>query len=261
MTKEQKLVLKDGVGFIFMPFTFQEAIEKHCAYDYKAEDLKSLGTMGKFWRFIDEKHKTYLVIQDKKLEIIQHKDVNEGFLTFINYGIESIEVNYKSGKKKIKLEKSIYNKYMVGIIEVNFYDPFDHMILNFNHNIADPLHIQVEFKSYVEPVKDIEIIKDMNARHKTGDGLVNIYFQKVSDEVNKINVELYIIDNNESQLIGTYHVQDNLNFISITGLAYGNYSYRVIQFENTKEIASSNMETFSLFRRNGKVVIRSSDRN
>lgn len=252
MTKEQQLVLGNEVGFMFMPFTFKDAIEKYCSYNYKPEELKSLATMGKFWSFIDSKYKTAVFIQDNKMEIIQPKDVKEGTLTFVNFGIESIEVNYKSGKKKIKLEKSIFKQYMVGNIEVKFNDPFDHIVLNFNNNIADPLHVKVDFKLYVEPVKDEkEELIDMNATHRTGEDLVNIYFQKVSDKVNRVEVELYIVDNkNENQLIGTYRVQDNLCFMSITGLAFGKYGYRVIQFEGNKEIAASNIEYFYLSQPN-----------
>jgi len=91
----------------------------------------------------------------------------------------------------------------------------------------------------------------MNATHRTGEDLVNIYFQKVSDKVNRVEVELYIVDNkNENQLIGTFQVQDNLCFMSITGLAFGKYGYRVIQFEGNKEIAASNIEYFYLSQPN-----------
>lgn len=252
MTKEQQLVLGNEVGFIFMPFTFKDAIEKYCSYNYKPTELKSLGTMGKFWSFIDNKYKTKVLIKDNKMEVIQPKDVKEGTLTFVNFGIESIEVNYKSGKKKIKLEKSIFKQYMVGNIEVKFNDPFDHIVLNFNNNIADPLHVKVDFKLYVEPVKnEKEELIDMNARHRTGEDLVNVYFQKVSDKVNRVEVELFIVDNkNESQLIGTYPVQDNVSFMSITGLAFGEYGYRVIQYVGSREVASSKKESFYLRRPN-----------
>jgi hypothetical protein len=252
MTKEQQLVLGNEVGFIFMPFTFKDAIEKYCTNQYKPEELKSLGTMGNFWSFIDSKYKTAVLIQDNKMTVIQPKDVKEGILTFVNFGIESIEVNYKSGKQIIKLEKSIFKQYMVGNIKVKFNNPFDHIILNFNNNIADPLNVKVDFKLYVEPVKEVkEELKDINATHRTGEDLVNVYFQKVSDKINRVEVELFIVDNkNESQLIGTYRVQDNVSFMSITGLAFGGYSYRVVQYVGSREVASSKKESFYLSRPN-----------
>jgi len=250
MNKEQSAILRDKITMAYFPYSFKEAIDKHCSYDYNKEELSSISSMGKYWKFIDGT--IYIDVENNKISITQEKDVKIATLTLIVDGIESVDIFYKKGNKNILLEKSIFRNLMVGNIEVDYKNPITKIKLNFRYDLADPLEIEVDTILYEEPTIDYQKIynEKMEIRHNVGSDLVNIYFQLATEQINKVKVELFLDKDSEDQMIGTYNVNENMLFISITGLAYGKYKFRVVQYSNDEKIAESNKISFVLNKPN-----------
>lgn len=250
MNKEQNAILQDNITFAYFPYSFKEAIEKHCSYNYNKEELSSLSSMGKYWKFIDGT--IYVKTENNKISLTQEKDVNFATLTLIVDGIESVDVYYKKGSKNIMLEKSIFKGLMVGNIQVDYKNPITKIKLNFRYDLAEPLEIEVNNTLYVEPAIDYQKIynEKMAIRHNVGLDLVNIYFQLATENINKVKVELFLDKGSDDQMIGVYSVNENMLFMSITGLAYGKYKFRVVQYFNEDKVATSDKVSFALNEHN-----------
>lgn len=92
--------------------------------------------------------------------------------------------------------------------------------------------------------------KELNLRikpeHKTGNDLVNIYWNLVNDKVEIVKINLYSISNNDTRLIGKYKEEEAM-FKSITGLAYGKYCYEILELDGAgTEIARTDKIEFTL---------------
>lgn len=262
MTDNRELILGNNLTFAYYPFAFKEAIEKHCSYAYSDKEKSSLGAMGKYWKFIEGVE--YLKVSENQITITQNKGVDSATVTIIVDGIESIDVYSKKGTRNIVLEKSIFNAYMVGNIEIDFKEPITQIKLNFRFELAEPLIIKVNTIFYSEPkVVEPNINEEkMNVKHRVGESLVNIFFQPVNERIIATKVELYLDDNDGDQLIGTYYVKENMKFIAITELAYGKYKYKVVQTERQGKSISSETIPFSLNRPGkGSHAIVSSNRD
>lgn len=248
MTNEQKELLKDGINFLYMPFSFKEAIEKHCTWEYSKEDLKSLPKMGKFWNFI--KNSNWIKGDSKKITLVQGKDVKIGNLSLIVYGIETAKVYYKNGIREYKLEKSDFRSIMVTNIDVDFDNPITKIQLNFFNNLADPIIVEVETSYYKEPPIDYKKIylEKMNVNHRIGTDLINIYFQLANDEIDETRIELFVDFNNNLQQMGVFIVSKNMLYHSITNLAPGSYAYNVSQLSKGKEIIKTDNIKFYIAR-------------
>ena len=77
---------------------------------------------------------------------------------------------------------------------------------------------------------------------------MNIYWAKVSDKVASIKINLYVMSQKNERLIGEYK-ETGLLFKSITGLAFGEYSYEIIELgNNDEEIARTPKIKFKIER-------------
>ena len=82
--------------------------------------------------------------------------------------------------------------------------------------------------------------------HKTGNDLVNIYWDLVDDKVEVVKINLYSVSDNETRLIGKYKEEEAM-FKSITGLAYGKYCYEIIELDGAgNEVARTDKIEFTL---------------
>lgn len=118
MTKEQRAMLGSDYGFAILPYHFKEAITKHCNYNYKNEKIDNvlsadLGSLGKFWKFIDGTTCDYFVMGNGYGE----RDLS------CDYNIE----DNKKEIKKITLEElskmlDVHVNEYGEIIEENCYD-------------------------------------------------------------------------------------------------------------------------------------------
>ena len=78
-----------------------------------------------------------------------------------------------------------------------------------------------------------ELLQKMSLQCKTGDALVNFFWQIARDDVKKVRVELFL-DN--QQLIMKSDMNTDVLFKSIQGLAYGLYYYKVSQLNDKDEV-------------------------
>lgn len=111
----------------------------------------------------------------------------------------------------------------------------------YKNNIVEPYELKV---NYQEASKDEyyrkvaaqqrkELLQTMSLKCKTGDALVNFFWQIARDDVKKVRVELFL-DN--QQLIMKSDMSTDVLFKSIQGLAYGLYYYRVSQLNDKDEV-------------------------
>lgn len=76
-------------------------------------------------------------------------------------------------------------------------------------------------------------LKQLSPTHATGETLVNIYFNSTEFDICKTEIELYrVVHQRETkrQLLGSFKVNEGMFFQSIDSLAFGDYSYRILQY-------------------------------
>ena len=250
MNDEQRTLLGNDYGFAVLPYTFEEAITKHCNYNYKNEKIDNvlsadLESLGKFWKFIDGT--TYVYLQEDDSLMIEQKEGQEvSCLVPLLKGVEKVIVYYKNDIKEYETHKSIFKNVDVCTIDFKFDNPIEKLELHFNYDIVEPLTINVKTTLYEKPVVDTstELLKTLNATHSCGQALVNIKFQYCNDNVSYTKISLY--DDNK-QLMGTFKVDAGMFYKSITNLAYGKYFYKVAQYDKNNElILETDFISFSL---------------
>lgn len=245
MNENQKTLLGDH-GFCWFPYELKDAVNNHSTYNFTSDDLKSLSTMGKFWKFIKET--TYIEIQNDKMTIVKPANPSpKNTLVFILNGVESIDIKLGKTQSNIKLQKSIFKGLMVGTHEFDFNNPIHSIQLNFKYDMADPLIFDVIYDEIIEPKIDISatFVKHIDATHQLGNDLINIYFNKANDQVVKTNISLYMVNLNKiERLIKNYEVEKDDMFLSISGLAYGKYAYTVQQFDKYEKLVVETNKTY-----------------
>ena len=148
------------------------------------------------------------------------------------------------------------------IITVNFNDRIDAIKLSFIKNIADDLEIGISYQeadrqAYAARQAALQKENTLNRaaiKHSVGESLINIYFQPCADNYDHTEISLFIPDKTERQQVGgpygpvnkenvlswslimNVRVENGLFFKSISGLAYGRYSYIVKQYDNANNL-------------------------
>jgi hypothetical protein len=250
MNDNQKTAFGNDFGLIYYPYDFEDAIANHCSYSYTEEQLKSLSEMGKFWKFIENTKS----IWDKKKDsiTIEQEKLNEkGTMTFVGLGVEYIIINTEKKSKRIDLVKSIFKGIFVGNIDIDFDNPLNNIVFHFLYDMAEPYDLGVNLVKYKEPEIDYQAIylENINIDFAVGADLINIYFQKAKDEVDKIEIEIYKLDEkNKSRLISKKNVDINEFYYAKKDLAYGKYEFKVTQYIDEKIVIASSMIGFSLNR-------------
>jgi len=149
--------------------------------------------------------------------------------------------------------KFINSSHPSPLIEVDFNNRIKEITIVYR-DVVDPIVLPVEFVEADRSIYDAQIQKEINANikpeHKTGSDLVNIYWNLVDDKVEIVKINLYLETKGESRLIGRYK-ETEIMFKSITGLAFGNYSYEIIELDaKENEMARTEKIKFSLFAPN-----------
>ena len=262
MTKEQRAMLGSDYGFAILPYHFKEAITKHCNYNYKNEKIDNvlsadLGSLGKFWKFIDGT--TYVYLEEDDSLMLEQKEGQEvSCLVPLLKGVEKVIVYYKNDFKEYETHKSIFKNVDVCTIDFKFDNQIEKLELHFNYNIVEPLTINVKTTLYEKPMIDTstELLKTLNATHSCGQDLVNIKFQYCNENVSYTKISLY--DDNK-QLMGAFKVDAGMFYKSITNLAFGKYFYKVAQYDKeNKLIVSTDFIEFKIFPTsygNGKMQV------
>lgn len=247
MTENQKRIIKDEFGLMFFPYKFMDAIENHSSYKFTEDEKKSVSSLGKFWYYINNKEP--FLVEDNKMTIIQPKGAKDGTLVIIQDGISSIDIKFKKGKKNIKLEKSIFKGYMVGVIEFDFNNLIEEIKVNFLFDLAEPLIIKVNTTLYKEPEIDYtkKYLETINDVVYYGIDFVNIHFDLATSDVDLVKVELYISDRSTDRLMTTFIVEKNKNYLTIDRLAFAHYKYKIIQYIDDVELVRTDFKEFKLF--------------
>ena len=220
---------------------YQEfAIKSAVRFDYNKTD-KNTSLASFEWDY-----KTVTIVQNENYNIRKY---NVYLLTGV---AEKVEYVLKGQAYIVKdLEK---NKYL---IELDYDNRIEKIKIHFSNGIVDPVEIPIVFveadvKKYDEKVM-AEHKKALEERAKvkvtTGDSIINVAFQPVSESFSYSKVELYtilgskVVNNKteyEYQLMAKYKTAEDVYFHSITGLAYGKYAIKLVQYDKSnKEIYKS----------------------
>ena len=221
-----------------------------------------------------DKSYTAKIDTEKKILILQQEeDINLTKYQFVvlnnpnGSGLEKISF-YKGNKwidaelvteknKKVLVSPDYYQRpfergYVLYVVNLDFDDKVKKIRFEYKNGIVEPIDISIE---YVEANKEAyyqkvaaqnrsELLAKMSVIYKTGDSLVNVYWQNASKDVKKILFELFI-DN--QQLIMKNEMDANMMFKSVQGLAYGKYYFKLSQFDgNGNLIVATDLIQFTL---------------
>ena len=188
----------------------------------------------------------WLNASDGKITIQQSTNYNitKYYLRIDGYFIKSVVVNGKEAE--IKFTDSSHPS---PVVEVDFNNRIKELTIVYR-DVVDPITIPVEFIEADRSIYDAQVQKETNAlikpEHKTGNDLVNIYWNLVNDKIEIVKINLYSVSNNETRLIGKYKEEEAM-FKSITGLAYGKYCYEIIEIDGAgNEVARTGKIEFTL---------------
>ena len=225
-----------------------------------------------YFAYINEKEKNIVkCYTNDKIMITQDEDITVGgyFLYIANKSFERVfaikgeqQIALKAEFDPIMSSKSSGEQRRF-FLPLSFDNRIESIKIVFNNNLADDLIIPV---IYVEANKEkyyAKVAQEQNAKllakaqikHATGADLVNIYFQPCSDDYFSTTIILY----QGNMLMAKYKIDPEVFFKSISGLAYGEYSYEVIQYDKDgKELMRTDKIMFSISRPNygGKPVVR-----
>lgn len=181
-----------------------------------------------------------------------------------NYNIKKYNILFSANNlTKVELDEKpcetieSYNKDFANqkiiVVPVDFDQQASKIKIYFANEIATPIEFKLKFLEVDHSIYDAIIQTRLNEQikpeHKTGNDLVNIYWNLVSNEVNYTQVNLYL-SSNEIRLIGKYKESETM-FKSITGLAYAKYLYEIIEFnQDDKEIARTPKIEFEILKNN-----------
>lgn len=212
--------------------------------------------MDKYQRFILEKtacqlsttrnpdsksKKTYAAsfIDGDKFLIHQAENYNikKYLLLFSGITIQSITLD-GAACEVIQTPKHAVLDDVTIVVPIDFDSKAKQIDIHFANEMADSLTLHLSYVESDHAMYDAKVQDELNKKispdHKTGIDLVNIYWAKVSDKVASIKINLYVISQKNERLIGEYK-ETGLLFKSITGLAFGEYSYEIIELGNNDE--------------------------
>lgn len=179
---------------------------------------------------------------EDKIVVTQEEDVffTKYPLQFLGRSLDKVYA-YSNGKWKLlnKPENPIYTDIPSFETVLDFKDRIEKIKICFVNGLADDLIIPVE---YVESDIDVYYKKKyenergklknaMSLKVNTGDDLVNIYWKLVNEEIEKIEIELYVRYGNDRQLMASYTVDNTVFYKAISELAYGCYCFILRQID------------------------------
>lgn len=237
-------------------------------------------SQGDKYGIYNEKTNTFTVIQDEDIaKTIYDLVISKESCPYIKSvetiksGISSI-INPVNAEKEVKINlKPTKVTETQFIIKANFNDPIDKVRIKFNHNIAEDFEFKMvykyadvnAYKQKQEQLKKEQLLQKASIKHSTGESLVNIYFQPCTESYDHTEITLYVPDKTETKTVGdptgpvqktdilswakimNSTIENGLFFKSINGLAYGEYSYKVKQFDkNGKLLLTTDFIRFNL---------------
>jgi hypothetical protein len=213
----------------------------------------------------------------KELVLKQEEDINLTKYQFVlisdpkGSGIENVayQINKKwvdatlvnSKKKKGLASPDYYQRplergFDLYVVDLDFNDKATKIRISYKNGIIEPIELKI---IYVEADKDkyyqkvaaqkrSDLLAKMSVSCRTGDSLVNVFWQNASNNVKKVLFELFL---GNKQLIMKNEMDSDTMFKSVQGLAYGTYYFRLSQFnENGELIVDTDLISFTLFKPN-----------
>lgn len=169
--------------------------------------------------------------------------------------------NYKVGNYKLvvtnpTIESVIYlgkcyaSKDNVIIVDFDFNKAGTELKITFKNGIADdcllPINVVAAdkgaFDTKVEKENNARLISNVSLLVAAGDGLINVYFKKADSAVNKIVVKVFRLGKDDVKY-SILEKEVEGEFLSVTGLAYGDYFVIVEEYANGKILVSTNNST------------------
>lgn len=180
---------------------------------------------------------------------VENYNIKKHFILFSGKKLASVEIDgsacevIDTPKHGLLDEKTI-------VVPVDFDKQAKQIKVSFPDGLAEPLTLKLCFVETDHSIYDSKVQAEINQKicpeHKTGNDLVNIYWNLVSDEVETTQINLYFVSKNSERLISKFKENEAM-FKSVTGLAFGTYRYEVIEFDkNGKELARTQKIEFTL---------------
>lgn len=210
--------------------------QKYLIDDNLSIEFSAYGEEKKKRCFAEEK---IVVTQDEDITKIKYNLYLEG-----GYVVKAFSVK---GKKETLLKAKKYTTTGKGsreskyyLCEVNFEDKIDGIKISFIDGLADDLFIPIVFveadkeKYYAkkEQERKDNLLKTANIKTATGADLVNIYFQPCCNSYVRTEITLY----KDNMMLAKYKVDEETFFKSISGLAYGKYSFILKQYDKNNNL-------------------------
>ncbi|MFA5037286.1 MAG: hypothetical protein WC479_08935 [Candidatus Izemoplasmatales bacterium] len=242
----------------------------------------SVGGVDKYYSpNLDEDKKTLYLRQEEDINLLKYhlvilfkRDMNpiESISAYKLGGWQEVkEANYFDSKNFISpdlykrtLEGALVRGLCYYIVELDFNDRTEKIRFAYKNNIVSPIEVSIYYveaniEKYYQKVATQnrqELLSKMSVSCKTGDSLVNVYWQNATTEVKKICFELFIENN---QLIMKNEMDADVMFKSVQGLAYGLYYFKLSQYDAKDNlIVATDLISFGLSAPNygGKPTIR-----
>ena len=178
-------------------------------------------------------------INDDELQLIQDENYNITSYSLIlkSESISSIEI-YNKKWDKIDGYLNQFN------ISIDFNNQIRKIKIYFNDDIVDPIILSInyiyanrdDYDLVLKEKSEDLLIKKASIRVTTGQSLINVLFQPVSQNYSYTKVELYSFMDNIPLIMARYKVSDDLFFLPIKDLAYGTYKIKVIEYGSNDEV-------------------------
>lgn len=214
---------------------------------------------------IDKKKKELVLKQEDDINFTKYQFVvisnpKESSIASVDYQVnkkwvEAILVN--SNKKKGLYSPDYYQRplkrgFDLYVVDLDFNEKATKIRITYKNGIVDPIELKI---NYVEADKDkyyqkiaaqnrSELLAKMSVSCRTGNSLVNVFWQNATKDVKKVLFELFL-DN--QQLIMKNEMDSDTMFKSVQGLAYGKYYFRLSQFDEKGDlIVATDLIAFTL---------------
>lgn len=231
---------------------------------------------------IEKDYTVKMDLDSKALNLEQEEDINLVKYQLVILGkqdecpIEEV-ATYKSGKwTSIKnhddtdfkglaspdyYKKRFGNSFNYYVVDLDFNDRIEKIKFTYKNNIVDPIEISINYneadkEKYYQKVaaqKRQELLSKMSVSCRTGDSLVNVYWQNATNDVKKTRLELFL-DN--KQPIMKNEMDADMMFKSVQGLAYGKYYFKLSQYD-TKDslVVTTDLISFTLSRPSAPIYV------
>ena len=210
---------------------------------YQQVLMKSVYSYYSFKQDKKEVNANVKVLSDDGFTLTQKEDI-----TLTDY---KLSIKNSCIQEVYAIKNNVYSAFTINndretifTYPISFEDKIDSVKIVYKNKLSYDQIIHVIYKQadkekyYAKKAEDDKkaLIASAQVKHSTGADLVNIYFQPCCGEYDHTGINLYRRDriNNRSvteQLMGKYNIDKDMFFKSISGLAYGEYSYEVIQYD------------------------------